>query len=97
VVSVKVTLPVGVPPLPETVAVNVTGCGNVLEPGADETSVVVVAVWACAVANDSSDIAHASAAAPITRRTFRRTRDLRSKRPRSARANARPACCIVFT
>ena len=40
----KVTVPVGVPPLPVTVAVNVTGCPNVLE-GDDEVSAVVELAW----------------------------------------------------
>ena len=42
--SVKVTVPVGVPPGPDTVAVNVTGCPNVLE-GDDEVSAVVDVAW----------------------------------------------------
>ena len=42
--SVKVTVPVGVPPGPDTVAVNVTGCPNVLEVGEEVSAVVVPAL-----------------------------------------------------
>src|SRR4029077_7568377 len=57
-----------------------------------------VAVCACAEPNDSSTIAHAAnASLPIARDLFRGARDERNKLPRSARANARPACQTVFT
>ena len=71
VISLNTTVPVGVPaPLPETVAVNVTGVltGTGF---CDETAVVVLGVVpvACAVPNDSNAIAQAArAAAPIDRR-----------------------------
>jgi hypothetical protein len=98
--SRNVTVPVGVPPDPgtgETVAVKTTGWPAELGFGNDVT-VVVVAVCACAAANDSSDIAHASAAAPIARRSFRLARDARNTLAPSARTDApRSTCHAVVT
>jgi hypothetical protein len=68
VVSVKMTLPVGRPPALVTTAVKVTGWVNWL--GLFGSIVVVVAICACAAPNDSITVAHASAAAPIMRRSF---------------------------
>jgi hypothetical protein len=97
VVSVKVTLPVGVPPVPETVAVNVTDVFSTGET-TDDVTVVVVAVSACAAPTNNSNVAHASAAPPITRRSFRPARDAHNTLTLNARVNApRPTCHAVFT
>ena len=54
----------------------------------DDVTVVVVAVSACAVPSDNSKLAHASAVAAITRRSFRPAHDAHNTLTLSARERA---------
>jgi hypothetical protein len=61
---VNVTVPVGVPPLPDTVAVNVTVWPNVLG-FADEFTLVVVAVPALTVSMNVLSLLEAKVLSPL--------------------------------
>jgi len=84
--SLKVTVPVGVPPLPETVAVNVTDWPTALGFG-EPATVVVVGVSACAAPSDSSKIALAATTTlPIAPHAFRRARQMNDTHVKRFRA-----------
>jgi hypothetical protein len=71
--SRNVTAPVG--PTPSTVAEKVTGSPKTLGL-ADERTVVVVGVWACAAAADRSTIAHAAHTTLATLATLKSARPI---------------------
>jgi hypothetical protein len=95
-------VPVGVPipEVGETTAVKVIDCPNTLGL-ADDVTVVVVGVCACAPLKDTSSIALAtSATLPIARDLFRGARDARNTCVPSAHAKSiapHAACQTVFT